>query len=378
MNKRALTFSVFALALILLTGCATETAKPESTLKVGHLAVLSGENEYRGQSEKEALQLLVRRINQNGGLAGRTLQLISIDVETEPVRIVERVKNLVSRDKVVAIIGPAQPAAATTAALVAEQEKIPLLLTTAGRPGLLDSVTGNKPPQFTFFAGLPENYQGRLAAEFLKRTGRVQTAAILADQASELSQSLAEAFAARWIALGGKLVVRENFSFQVVDFRLILERIAEEKPTAVFMPVGYKTAALIAKQARDMAFAPWLVGGADWQHAQFLSLGGKAVEGVFFITQTDWNDPVMQDWSTQYQSTTGRLPVLPESQFAVTALRMIEKAIQKGQSAEPAKIAEQLRLQTDEQRCLKEKLAVVMEIQNGKTLPKLRLAGNSF
>ena len=378
MSKQGLVFCVFAVLILALSGCAGGAAKTEPVLKIGHLAVLSGDSANRGQSEKAALQVLARRINQQGGLVGKKLVVVSVDTAGEPGRTLELAKNLISRDKVVALIGSGQAATAAAAALVAEQENIPLLLTATGRPELMQGASQSSTRKPVFHAGLPENYQGRLAAEFLKRSGRGRNAAVLFDQDSEPSKRVADAFVTRWKELGGRMVFSDSYSSQVVNFRPMLERIADEKPIAIFLPIGYKTAALIAKQAVDMGFPPFLIGGEELQNPQFLSLGVAAAEKVLFVAQTDLNDPRVQDWSAEYRQLIGQDPVLPESQFAAVAMRLLEKAIRKGQSDDPVRIIENLRLLTDGQGCPREKMAVVMEIHNNKPVPKLRLVGNSF
>ena len=101
---------VAALMGVLLTsGCGGGAHRPASTTaepyKVGAILSLTGPYAALGASEKQALELEAKRINDAGGIDGRTLEIIIEDDGTDEAKSVAAASKLIEQDKVVAILG---------------------------------------------------------------------------------------------------------------------------------------------------------------------------------------------------------------------------------------------------------------------------------
>ncbi len=57
MNKARIVSIIAIGAAMLLAGCSDGTLKQETVVKIGHIAVLTGDHASRGQAEKNALEL---------------------------------------------------------------------------------------------------------------------------------------------------------------------------------------------------------------------------------------------------------------------------------------------------------------------------------
>ncbi|MDI7250384.1 MAG: ABC transporter substrate-binding protein, partial [Bacillota bacterium] len=90
-----------ALVLGALAGCAGSKpeTKPESkpaeeqVIKIGHEVALTGDSSMWGQSEKNALEMVIEKINKEGGVLGKQIKLISYDNRadaTEGVNVARR------------------------------------------------------------------------------------------------------------------------------------------------------------------------------------------------------------------------------------------------------------------------------------------------
>ena len=80
-------------------------AQAQDTMKLGVVTVLSGQSAKAGESIVRGLSVAVDEINAKGGIKGRKMVLISRDDEHNPVKTVAQYRELVEREKVVAIVG---------------------------------------------------------------------------------------------------------------------------------------------------------------------------------------------------------------------------------------------------------------------------------
>src|SRR5438132_413829 len=76
------------------------------SIKVGVLQPLSGGLENLGQQGVQGTQLAIEEANDAGGVLGRRLEPVIADDKTDPKTAVERTRELIQRDQVVAIFGP--------------------------------------------------------------------------------------------------------------------------------------------------------------------------------------------------------------------------------------------------------------------------------
>src|SRR5256885_1904284 len=93
---------------LVLAGCnkpSTGTDAASDAIKVGEFASLNGSEASFGRSSHNGTQLAVDEINAAGGVLGKKLDLITEDDQSKDGESATAVKKLISRDKVVAILG---------------------------------------------------------------------------------------------------------------------------------------------------------------------------------------------------------------------------------------------------------------------------------
>ena len=89
--------------LLALAAAAALTAA--DTVKIGEYASLTGKEAGFGQTSHQGVVLAVEEINAAGGVLGRKIEHVWEDNQTKPGESATVVKKLISRDKVVALIG---------------------------------------------------------------------------------------------------------------------------------------------------------------------------------------------------------------------------------------------------------------------------------
>lgn len=360
--KRVLSVLLVAvLAVGMMAGCASqpaqkpaekapekkEEAKEPDTIKIGHAVALTGDASMWGQSEANAVKMTVEKINAQGGVLGKKLQVIAYDTRADSVEAVNVAKRLIEQDKVVAIIGPAQSGVSIALASVAEPAKVPFIATTASNPYVTIDKNTNKVRQYAFRVCFIDPFQGTVAAQFAKDKLGAKTAAVLYDVGSDYSSWLAQYFVEAFEKVGGKIVAKEAFRSGELDYRAMLGKIKRANPDVIFIPTAQKEAALAAKQARDLGIKATLLGGDNWGSPDIIQLGGKAIEGSYFVNMAALEDPDIQGFIKEYKEKFGSDPVLPNPVMAVDALYMLVDAIKRAGSLDGEKIAKALETTKD-------------------------------
>ena len=94
-----------AAAALLLLSAATGTAQAEDTIKVGILHSLSGTMAISETILKDLYVMQIDEINKHGGLLGKKVEAEVVDPASNWPLFAEKARELISRDKVVAIFG---------------------------------------------------------------------------------------------------------------------------------------------------------------------------------------------------------------------------------------------------------------------------------
>jgi branched-chain amino acid transport system substrate-binding protein/urea transport system substrate-binding protein len=127
------------------------SGRAADTIKVGVLQPLSGGLENLGQQGVQGTQLAVEEVNASGGLLGRQIELLIADDRTDPKTAVERCRELIQRDQVVAIFGPVTSANRDAIQQTIERGKTPLFYATDYEGGVCSRYV-------ICYSGLPEQW----------------------------------------------------------------------------------------------------------------------------------------------------------------------------------------------------------------------------
>ncbi len=265
-------------ALLLLAASLVLAARAQDTIKVGEYASLTGKEAGFGQTSHHGVVLAIEEINAAGGVLGKKLDLAYEDNETKPGESATSAKKLISRDKVVALIGEVSSGRSLEAAPIAQGAHIPMIAPAATNPKVTQ--TGN----YIFRVCFIDSYQAAVIARFAKDDLHAKKVAILSSVSNAYSVGLAKYFKEPFIANGGQVVVEKNFSEGDKDFRAQLTAVKAENVDAVFVPSYYTEAALIVRQGRELGITVPFFGGDGWEDEQLLNIGGEALNGCFYST----------------------------------------------------------------------------------------------
>ncbi|EYE88737.1 ABC transporter substrate-binding protein [Fervidicella metallireducens AeB] len=324
-----------------LSGCGKDNKNSSTgeTVKIGWIGSLSGDQAVWGQSESQAVKMFFEDINNNGGLLGKKVEVITYDTRGDGTEAVNAVKRLTGQDKVIGIIGPNASGQAIPISSVLEEMKVPDIATVATNPKV--TVVDGKVKPYNFRVCFIDPYQGAVAAGFAIDVLKAKTAAVLYDVGDDYSQGLTQYFEETFKKKGGNIVAKEGFKSGDVDFRPQLTKIKAANPDIVFLPYFFKEVALTTKQARELGIKATFMGGDGWPSEQLLSMAKDAVEGSFFVNHLDFDDPEVKDFKTKYKNKVGKEPEL-NAFLAYDASLMLADAIKRANSFDTEKIKEAL------------------------------------
>jgi branched-chain amino acid transport system substrate-binding protein len=362
---------LFRLVPAVLLGVLCAGLRADDTIKVGEFASLTGKEATYGEAAHKGTVLAVEEINAHGGVLGRQLELISEDDQSKPGEAATVVKKLISRDKVVAILGEIASSRSLEAAPICQQAKIPMISPGSTAP----EVTARGP--YIFRACFIDSFQGTVMAKFAAHTLKARRVAILSSVSSAESVGLSKYFREEFTSGGGTIVAEQKYAEGDKDFRAQLTAIRAENVDGIFVPGYYAEAALICKQARELGIRAPLFGIDGWESPELVRIGGDAVEGSYFDTHfspanksadvVSFNERYQKRWGDRSDTLAA---------LGYDSVVMLVDAIKRAGTTEPAKVRQALAatknlhgvtgtITLDAQRN-PTKSAVVLQVRNGE------------
>jgi branched-chain amino acid transport system substrate-binding protein len=283
MNKKLSLLLASLFTLTALSGCAVGKAGNSNTVKIGLNYELSGGAATYGQGLVSGIELAVEEINKNGGVLGKQIELVKTDNKSENAEAANVATKLATRDKVVAILGPATSGNTKSAAPIAVQNKIPLISASATADDVTVDSKG-KVREFVFKTCFSDSFQGVIMANFAYGDLAKTNAAVLVDNTSDYSKGLAKSFKETYTKLGGNVVTEEAYQAKETDFKAVLTKIKGSNPDVLFLPGYYEEVGLIIKQARELGLNVPVLGGDGYDSPKLTELAGKSALNDVYIT----------------------------------------------------------------------------------------------
>ncbi|MCC7286584.1 MAG: ABC transporter substrate-binding protein [Burkholderiaceae bacterium] len=279
MNARTALYRAAALAC----GLALTHAASAETLKIGVIAAFSGPGAAWGNSVLGAARMLAEDVNAAGGLpvGGKkyTVEIISYDDKYKAQDGLTAMNRLVFDDKVKIVVGPMGAAPALAAVPVANENKV-LMMTLAWTDRVMSPNL-----KYTFRTGVPSQvFAGAQIRWVVGKLGVSRVGAMFPNDAT--GQDAAAVFDGAYEAAGAKLVAKEYFERERVDFVPLLTRVLAQNIDAFELDGNPPdTAGLIVKQLRELGFkGPIIATSADGV-TEIVRIAGKSAADNLYVHQ---------------------------------------------------------------------------------------------
>jgi branched-chain amino acid transport system substrate-binding protein len=307
----------------------------EDTIKIGEYASITGKEASLGQSSHQGTVLAVETINAAGGVLGKKLQLITEDTQSKPGESGTAVRKLITRDKVVAILGEVASSRSLEGAPICQAMKVPMISPASTNPKVTE--IGN----YIFRVCFIDPFQGPVMAKFAMETLKAKRLGLMVSSSSAYSVGLAKYFREAIIAHGGVIVAEQKYQEGDKDFKAQLTAIRAAGVEAIFNPGYYNEGALMVKQARDLGISVPMFGADSWEAEALIELGGSAIEGAFLCSHYSPQDPSprVQEFVAAYRKRWGA-GFAPDSNASLgyDSVLVLADAIRRAGSTERAAI----------------------------------------
>ena len=113
--------------LVALAWAVAPVAEAQPPIRIGASLAQTGLYVAAGQNQLRGYQLCVKRLNEKGGVLGRTLELVVYDDGSDPATAVRLYEKLIIQDKVDLVLGPYGSPITDAVADVTEKHKTPMV-----------------------------------------------------------------------------------------------------------------------------------------------------------------------------------------------------------------------------------------------------------
>ena len=324
--------------LAALTG-GCDRGSSANEIRIGHYASMTGDTATFGTSADEGIRLAMDEINAAGGVLGKQVNVITEDDRSVGSEARSAASKLITRDKVVALLGEIASSRSIQAAPVAQDKKVPMLTPGSTNPKVTEL------GDYIFRACFIDSFQGEAMARFgLENLGK-RRAAFLYAANSDYSVGLKDYVKQAVQQVGGQVVAEESYQEKTdKDFRAQLTKIKAANPDVLFVPGYYTEAGLIARQARELGLDVPMIGGDGWDSPVLVEAGGKAIEGGYFTNHysPDEDRPEVRQFVEAYKKKyNGKVPDAM-AVLGYDAMKMLADAIKRAGSTDGKAIRDAL------------------------------------
>lgn len=358
------------LLVLILLSMVSCSKKQEVGIPVGQFASLTGAQATFGQSTDNGVRLALDEINAGGGVLGQPLRLITKDNQSKPGETSTAVRELITRDGVVALIGEVASGRSLEAAPIAQRSGIPMITPASTNEKVTEA------GDHIFRVCFIDPFQGTVCAKFARKLG-ASKAAILTDVSKDYSLGLAKSFKEEFLKEGGIVTGQQSYSGGDKDFSAQLTAVKADNPDVIFLPAYYTEAPLIIRQARQLGITAPFVGGDGWDSPELVAVGGPAVEGCYFSNHfsNQSTDPKVVEFVKAYRA---KYNTDPDAMVALgyDSLKLLADAMKRAGASDPAKVTAAIagtkdfdgvtgKITLDDHRN-PNKPAVILQVKNGK------------
>jgi len=310
-----------------------------AVVKVGAVFPMTGNLAAVGEAAWKGLQLAHEL---KPKVLGQEVKVVLVDNRSEKTEAANAVTRLITKEKVIAIIGAMSSSNTLAGAPVAEQNRIPMISPWATNP----IVTQGR--KYVSRACFIDPFQGAAAAIFAFKELGARRVAIFMDVEQDYCVGLANFFIKKFKKLGGvykKLYYRTGDQ----DFSAQVSAAMEFGADTFYIPGYFTEAALIARQARQMGYKGKFLAGDGVEFPELVKIGGQYVEGMYFTTHyhpkgaaTEMSKKFVKMYMERYNEEPSAAAAL-----SFDAYMIMLAAIERAGSLDRSKIAKEVRKTKD-------------------------------
>ncbi len=251
--------------------------KKSDEITVGAFLSLSGSDSTFGTDTRDGIELAVEEVNAAGGVKGKKVKVLYEDDKSTTQEASQKVRQLIDRDKVLAILGEVASSRSLAGGLIANTSHVPMVTPSS------TAVEVTQGREWVFRTCFTDEQQGQVAARFVKNEMKKTKAGVFYAAQDTYSSGLARSFRDEFKKLGGTIVIDKGYQKGETNYTTYLNELKAASPEVVFVPNYYNEMVQIARQAKQVGMpGSMFVGGDGWDSANLIEGAGEELEGAYF------------------------------------------------------------------------------------------------
>jgi branched-chain amino acid transport system substrate-binding protein len=322
---------------------AAGSAIAQEPIRIGSFLSVTGPASFLGDPEQKTLEMVVERINAEGGVLGRKLQLIAYDDSGDAEKARTFAKRLLEQDKVDAIVGGSTTGATMAAVPLVEAAQTPFV-------SLAGAVVIVEPVKKWVFK---TPHTDRMACEkiFADMQARKLSKVALISGAGGFDKSMRGECLKVASKYGVEVVADETYGAADTDMTAQLTKIRGSSAQAVLNAGFGQGPAVVTRNYRQVGITLPLYQSHGVASMEYVKLSGPAAEGVRLpaaallvpdlLAANDPQKPVVTAYKKDYE---GRFKsdVSTFGGHAYDGLLLVVDAMKRAGSTDKAKVRDAL------------------------------------
>ena len=262
------------LLITILAGCAA-TVVETGPIKIGVIGPQTGASAETGQAVAHGAQIAVDKINADGGINGRMLELVVVDGKNDPAESLNAANKLMLQDEVPVIMGCCGSSATYSVLPAVEKNKVPLVVETASAAKI--TAEGYK---YVFRIAATSKQEAEGVEKMLPEIGFTKVA--LMGVNTDWGRGAEQEFTKVIQNQGGSVVCSEFFEGNAVDFYAQLTSVKNSGADSIILTADSSLIVMILRQMKDLGIdLPVLsTGGSDFTDGIIELAGADTAQGI--------------------------------------------------------------------------------------------------
>ena len=258
--------------LLVSTCSAADEIKP---IKIGAIFSVTGPAAFLGAPEAKTAQMLVDKINAQGGVLGQKLELIIKDSSGSPEKAVSFAKQLIEEDKVLAIIGPSTSGETMQIKKLCEENQM-ILVSCAAADAIVNPLA-----KYVFKTPQKDSQAATWIYRTMKENGITKIAVLTGNDGFGASgkKQLEELAKTEGI----EIVANEVYDKQATDLTDVLTKVKSTPGVQAVVNWSIVPAqSIVAKNMKQLGMTIPLFQSHGFGNRKYVEQAGVAAEGILF------------------------------------------------------------------------------------------------
>ncbi len=331
---------IVSLLLLSLTSFIFAGGEKETeTIKIGAIFAVTGPASFLGAPEAKTVEMMVEKINSEGGVNGRPIELIIKDSAANPEKAISFVKQLIEEDQVAAIIGPSTSGETMQIKDLIQQAQVPLV-SCAAAEAIVNPVAS-----YVFKTPQKDSYVVRWIYQTMNDMGISRIGIVAANSGfGNAGMGQLEKFAPEF---GIEIAIAETYDRASTDLTALLTKVKAKDVQAVVNWSIVHAQSIIPKNMKQLGMDVTLFQSHGFGNIKYVEAAGEAANGIIFpcgrlliaelLPASNPQKETLVAYKTAYEKKYGE-DVSTFGGHAYDALMIVVKAIENAGSSERSAI----------------------------------------